>query len=305
MRILLLSPNQYPRYNWGHQLFRNAIGQHHEVLYYGPGYTIYDDKLTVKKIIKRHYKNTKPDVIMTYGRFYTLPFKGIGEVDDIIKINVAMDYMRPDAMRNQNIMFKDHKYDLLFGTTMMAVNALKANNACERVHFLPFSVDTNIYRYKKMAKDNDVLAAFTARKDMYPHRWRIKHILKQMGVSVIGKGPSQHKLISAINRSKITVTSNNKWNSMSMRYTETLACGGFLLADKPGDFDRLGYVDGKHLVLYKDFDDFRDKVKYYLNHDKERYLIEKKGMKFVRKNHSCERRVQEFTDILTKEFGLK
>lgn len=45
MKILLLSPNQIYRYNWGHQLFRNEIGKHHEVIYYGEGYLNYNKNL--------------------------------------------------------------------------------------------------------------------------------------------------------------------------------------------------------------------------------------------------------------------
>lgn len=305
MKILLLSPNQEGRYNWGHQLFRNEIGHQHEVIYYGRGYNDFNSNFNLEQIIKRKYKNSQPDVVMTYGRRYTLPFKGIGEVENVIKINVAMDYMRPDAMKNQNEMFKDHKYDLLFGTTTMAVNSLKENNVCERVHFLPFSVNTNIYKNLNLRKTSDVLIAFTIRDDVYPNRSKLKGILKKMKVSKMAGRPIRYKLVEAINKCKIIITSNNKWNSVSMRYTETLASGGFLLTDKPGDLDILGYVDKRHLVVYKDFGDFRDKIKYYLKNDKERNKIAKQGMNFVRANHSCKIRVEEFTKILNKEFGIK
>jgi len=305
MKILLLSPNQVDRYNWGHQLFRNEIGCQHEVIYYGRGYKDFNPNFNLEQIIKRKYKNSQPDVVMTYGRRYTLPFKGIGEVENVIKINVAMDYMRPDAMKNQNEMFKDHKYDLLFGTTMIAINSLKENNVCERVHFLPFSVNTNIYKNLNLIKTRDVLIAFTIRDDIYPNRSKLKGILKKMKVTKMDGRPIRYKLVEAINKCKIIITSNNKWNSMSMRYTETLASGGFLLTDKPGDLDILGYVDKRHLVVYKDFRDFQDKIRYYLKNDKERNKIAKQGMNFVRTNHSCKRRVEEFTQILNKEFGLK
>jgi spore maturation protein CgeB len=91
-----------------------------------------------------------------------------------------------------------------------------------------------------------------------------------------------------------------------MRYTEVLACGGFLLADKPEDLEKLGYVDGKHLVIYKDLKDLENKIYYYLKHEKEREKIAKEGMKFVLQNHTTDIRVKEFTDIVNKElFGGK
>jgi spore maturation protein CgeB len=107
--------------------------------------------------------------------------------------------------------------------------------------------------------------------------------------------------VKIINQSKITITSNNLWNSLSMRYTEVLACKSFLLADKPEDFEKLGYIDGKHLVLYKGLIDLKDKIGYYLNHSNLREKIGKKGYEFVINNHTTDIRVKQLTDIINKE----
>jgi spore maturation protein CgeB len=40
-------------------------------------------------------------------------------------------------------------------------------------------------------------------------------------------------------------------------------------------------------------EDFKDKVKYFLKNDKEREEIAKNGMRFVRKNYSNKKRVEE------------
>jgi spore maturation protein CgeB len=89
-----------------------------------------------------------------------------------------------------------------------------------------------------------------------------------------------------------------------MRYTETLSCGGFLLADRPDDLDMVGLKDGVHLVIYKDLNDLVDKAKYYMSHNKERKRIEKRGMDFVRKNHSCKLRVKQMTKMIKEELGI-
>ena len=88
-----------------------------------------------------------------------------------------------------------------------------------------------------------------------------------------------------------------------MRYTESLACGGFLLADKPEDLELVGLEDGKHLVIYKNLKDLVIKAKYYLNpkHEKERAKIARQGMEFVREHHSCEKRVKEMTQMIKRE----
>lgn len=309
MRILLLSPNQIHRYNWGHQLFRNELGRHNDVLYYGEGYPNYNKDLTVKEIIKKHCKD-KPDIILTYGWRYTKPFKGLGEIENIPKVHIAVDYFEKrgkfkGTLEAQNISFSENKPTLTFGVVTHVVENLKRNKITEKVFLLPFCVDTKIYKPVKINKDFDVLASFTVRDEVYPNRKRVHNLLKSLPVRSILSKITHHVLVKGINRSKIIITSNNVFNSFSMRYTETLACGGFLLADKPEDLELLGYVDGKHLVIYKDMNDLKSKILYYLKNSSAREKIAKIGMEHVRKNHSCEVRAKEFTKIVKDELNIR
>ena len=107
-----------------------------------------------------------------------------------------------------------------------------------------------------------------------------------------------------LNASKIFITSNNIFGSLSMKYTECMSCGTFMLADKPEDLDEFGYKDGKHLVIYKDINDMKDKINYYLENEEEREEIAKKGMDFVRKNYSNKATVIRFTDYIQRRFGI-
>ena len=307
MKILILSPNQINRYNWGHALFRKEIGCQHNTLYYGEGYPKYNPKLSVPEIIKKFYKKDKPDVILTYGWRYSVPFKGLGDITDIGKVHINVDYVREPGITKQNKFFKQNKYDLVFAITQRALDLHIKNKVCNIVKLLPFSVDTKIYKYLYLPKENRVFASFTDRVDIYPNRRKARNALKKAGIKVTNKRIIHRRLINNINRCKITLTSNNKFGSLSMRYTETLGCGGFLLADKPEDLELLGYEDGKHLVIYKNINDLVDKAKYYLNpkNENERCKIAKQGMKFVRRYHSCEQRVKDFAKIINEELGIK
>jgi len=309
VRILILSPNQIARYNWGHQLFRNEIGRLHDVIYYGEGYDGWDPNLTVKEIIRKIYLSSAiPQIILTYGWRYSRSFRGFDDVRDIPHVHISVDYVEkkgrfPGTIDRQSGFFDYIKPDIVFGITSHAVDNLKKDKVCNRVYMLPFSVDTNFYKkIPDVIKVIDVLASFTVRDDVYPNRKRVLKLLKSMeDLETLSKKVIGLQLIKSINASKIIITSNNIYDSLSMRYTETLACGGFLLADKPDDFDRLGYVDGKHLVIYKDMKDLQGKIQYYLKYEKEREQIAIQGMKFVRKNHSCEVRAREFTSIIKRE----
>lgn len=304
MKILVMGPNQINRYNWGHQLFKNEIGRQHDVIYYGRWHS--GDKkhinsnanLSVLKLVDKY----NPDILLTYS--YCKSIKGLSSIrnKNVLKVHISIDYV-PPYIKVQNKFFAIQKCDLVFGATTRAVNLLKKNKVCEKVHFLPFSADTNIYKKLNLPKINDVLAAYNCNPKRYSRRLKMIEILSGMKVKYNSSRVEHEDLIRAINDSKIVVTSNNVFKSLSMRYTETLACGSFFLTDMSEDSDRLGYIDGKHLVIYDDLEDFKNKVEYYLKpeNEKEREEIAKFGMDHVRANHSCEVRVKEMTNIIIEE----
>ncbi len=308
MKILMLSPNQVSRYNRTHQIFRNEIGRQHNVVYYGLGYPNYASNKPIPQVVRELGGNF--DIIITYGLRYTEPFIGIGEITTIPKVHIAVDYFPVGGgsgtyERNHNL-FRRDKYNLYFGVVGDIVKNLVKNGVCKRAFLLPFSVDTNVYKNLNLKKDIDVFAVFSTGK-VYPNRDRIQKFIKSIqGVSTYTKKVIHGRYISMINRSKLCITSNNKFRSLSIKYYEIMACGSLLLADEPEDLSQLGFVNGKHLILYKNnLKDLKNKIKYCLSHDKEREEIAYNGMKFIRENHSNEIRVKQMTNIIKEEFGIK
>ena len=301
MKCLLLSPNQIKRYNWGHQLFRNEIGRQIKTVYYGLGFPDFNPDLSVDEIVKKHC----PDVnfILTYGWRYSKDFKGLGEID-IPKVHITVDYGRPKGIPKQNKFFKENKYDLVFAITLNAWRLLRENEVCDKIGMLPFSVDCSKYKSLGTSRKNQILASFTTRSDIYPNRLKVQKAARSTGYPVITKRIVHEKLIRAINKSKITLTSNNIFKSFSMRYTETMACGGFLLADEPEDMGYLGYEMNKHFVIYEGINDLKEKIKFYMNHDSERERIAKQGMDFVRERHSNKKRVSDMLKSIRREVGI-
>ena len=309
MKILLLNPNYIKRHNWGHQLFKNELANHHEVTYYGSGYSGYKKNLTVSKIIKQ--LKTPFDLILTYEAKYSSFVKGLENVNNIPKAHIQIDYSKATknwdgAARKETVekFLRLNKYDIFFVTSTSNQSAFKESLNTHMVYVLPFSVDINRYKNKNKNKDFDVMATFTARPDVYPNRSKIQKMVKQMGIQSFTRRAIHNQYIDAINRSKIFIISNNFNRRLSMKYTEALACGTFVLADRPEDFELQGFVDGEHLVLYDGVDDLKKKITYYLKHDKERIAIANKGMKFVRKHHSGARRCRQFTKIINRELGI-
>jgi hypothetical protein len=114
MKILLLSPNQISKYNWGHQLFRNEIIRQNDVITVGEGYRRNDPTLSVNQIIDKYYGSSFPDFILTYGWRYTKPYIGLGDCK-VPKVHISVDYFDKQGdfngtMKGQNEFF--HLYSI-------------------------------------------------------------------------------------------------------------------------------------------------------------------------------------------------
>lgn len=87
-------------------------------------------------------------------------------------------------------------------------------------------------------------------------------------------------------------------DDLNMRNFEIMATGSLLLTSWLPDFEELGLIDGKHLVLYKSLDECIEKARFYTEHDEEREAIAQAGYSEVIKNHTIQKRV----DVILNEF---
>lgn len=87
---------------------------------------------------------------------------------------------------------------------------------------------------------------------------------------------------------------------VSNRPFQAMAAGNCLMLQQwfDGCEEMLHLIDGKHLVLWSDYDDLREKVAYYLAHEKERNQIARAGQLEALKRHSFEARIQELRSLL-------
>lgn len=91
---------------------------------------------------------------------------------------------------------------------------------------------------------------------------------------------------------------------VSNRPFQAMVAGGCLMMQQQFDGceELLGLVDGKHLVLWRDHDDLRAKLAYYLDpvHEAERAEIARAGQLEALRAHSFEARVAQLLDILKR-----
>lgn len=304
MKLLLLSPNQINRYNWGHQLFRNEINKHIKVINYGSGFPNYDPKKTPMDIFQDF-----PDVdwVLTYCYRYTMNEFGHFNVPKHMKrAHILVDYFPAHESGYQGSweIYKEFlnisRFDVLFVRQQIQLDYLQQINCKIPSYWLPFSVDIKKYQKQNLEKQYDIITSSTDRVDVYPNRKKINKLIKQMGLSVVTKRIQHEKYIKTINQSKIAIISTNIFNSPNMKFTEFTSCGTFVLADKPADFEDLGFIDGKHLVLYQNLKDLKEKILYYLEHEKEREEIAHNGMNFTQENHNNCVRVKQMIKNMEK-----
>jgi hypothetical protein len=315
MKILYLYPNKIKKRNWGYQLFRNEIARQHDVTFYGKHYTTFDPLCTNVVNILERFK-TKPDIIMTFGNDSRNLYRKIGNVTDILKVHFLGDYndvintqskAYSNNIERQNVYLKNSKFDVIFTLSYRALELLRKNKMCDITECLPFSVDTNVYKDFNLKKINDVMAVYSTKNqkaNVYPNRERIHQILKKMKISTKMDYVVHEEMIKWINQSKININSLNYYRSLNARFTETLACGTLLMTDKPDDLEKLGFVDGEHLVIYKNLKDLKEKILYYLKHEEERERIAQQGEDFVIKHHSCQVRVKEMMNFIKEKTGV-
>jgi len=297
MKILILAPNWITRYHWGHQLFRNEIARQHDVTFYGPGYDNYIKGTSVPEIVSKY---GKPDLILTQYLRFSREFTRLRKVN-IPKAHIIIDYV-PKTINRYDKWFKQNKIDLVFVKMHSQVKRLRKSGAVGNVAWLPFSVDTEVYRNLGKSRPIDVffVGSGLTRPDIYPGRVPVRDLIRQMRVKSYTSRIIRWEYVKKLNKVKIGVASNSIYNFVGMRYTEIPACGAMLLADWGEDLERLGFRSKENFVLYDRMKGLKARIRQYLADPVARERIAKAGMEMVRERHNNVKRVQEFTQIIEK-----
>ncbi len=88
---------------------------------------------------------------------------------------------------------------------------------------------------------------------------------------------------------------------VSNRVFQALAAGGAALAHEWfAGMDQLGLVDGETCIIWTDFLDLQEKIRYYLTNEKERNQIAKAGQQLAFDRHSFDVRVAELFELINE-----
>ena len=83
-----------------------------------------------------------------------------------------------------------------------------------------------------------------------------------------------------------------------------MACGGFLMCDAQKDVLSL-FDDGKHLVVFRDAGELREKITHYLANAEKRKTIARTGREEVISKHTYRNRMEEVMRTVRKHGKFK
>lgn len=106
-------------------------------------------------------------------------------------------------------------------------------------------------------------------------------------------------LVFRFSKININITLHGISTGIPLRVLDILACGGFCLTNYQEEI-ALYFEDGVDLVIYSDFEDMYEKIKYYLSHEEERKAIAQAGYEKVRTQFDYRNGIAKIVGVLNE-----
>ncbi len=283
------------------ELLREELCRQHDVLNWGWAYRY-------NWVNNKHLSDVidffgTPDMVFSddFGNYNKFGMLDI----DAVKVSLIGDFyygMAASLLRKSISIYS--QYDVLLAVCDSAVRLMKEHLPDKKCYFWPWSVDTNFFRNYSYGMDRPIdvfFGAATSDKLYGPDRLLIQNMIYEMGREELEtrfRIVFYYRYVDTLNMSKIAISNNSKYGFMPKKVLEIMACGALLLTDKCDEFDVMGIEDGKHMVVYKDVDDLRDKIYYYLENDSEREQIAITGNKLVVREFSTRVAVHKMMELI-------
>lgn len=108
---------------------------------------------------------------------------------------------------------------------------------------------------------------------------------------------TQAPFVFAGSKINLNITLRSILSGVPLRAFDIMSCGGFLLSNFQEDYMDLLTPD-EDFVVYYDYGDLQEKVKFYLQHEGERIRIAGNGQEKVAKHHTYLERVQTIDRVV-------
>lgn len=204
------------------------------------------------------------------------------------------------------------KFDYIFTKDPVMLDLLKRYTRIRQVHYLPEACNPKVHRPAELTSDDrsryecDVATAAT----LYYYRAEILESLLDFDLRIWGavpryyRGPLRKRAAgrSLYTREKaacfgaarivINTLFPMEMGGLNARAFEVAGCGGFQLISHSDAVARY-FEPGREIETFRDLDELRDKVKFYLANEERRREIAAAGQRRAHADHTYERRLKQ------------
>ena len=235
----------------------------------------------------------KPDIIIQYENHHHVYNQQIIKYPDCYKMFYVQDTVRYPEIH----IYLAKNFDSVFCSQRNAYQVLKDFNR----HFYPMGIDPyKIYRINKAPKPYD-LGLVSGMKD-FTYRNSYLDYVKDIAKGVFWTGINPNDLGFFYNLTKIglNLSTRGTWDMIAYRTLEVMGSGSLLITNRlnKGILEEL-YVENEHYIAFDDgnYDEFRTKVKFYLENDEQRNIIAENGYKLVHEKFTWDKQVEEMVRV--------
>lgn len=168
----------------------------------------------------------------------------------------------------------------------------------------PESVNINFFKDKNHTRTCDVFNSGSHLSSVYPLRCKIYDVLHRQPNIRCCINPSfaysWKDYADMIAKSKMLVEGVVVFGYTSQRFTQAMASKTLMVSSLPYDNVANHFIPDKNFVEITKYN-FLDKIRYYLENEKERQKIIGKAYNAVLKYHTCEVRAKQLVDIIRKK----
>jgi spore maturation protein CgeB len=276
-----------------------------------------------KRLISR-IQSFQPSLFVEAGGHRILPetvaaIKKMGVKTALWTIDVPLDF--------EPVRQAASHYDFVFTGGSEAYDIL-AEKRIQNLTWLPFACDPAVHKPQHLTDDEnvhygaDIAFVGSVHPELYPFRVRYLEAISGFHLAVWGPGsgsiPSGSPLKEHIRGGK---TPPDIWTKIysaskivlcmhyrdpegkipcyqaSPRVYEALACGAFLMVDSQRDV-LASFKDREDLVVFRDSDELRGLVLYYLGRPDERNAIAETGRKKALESHTYHQRIEHMLRVM-------
>ncbi len=254
-------------------------------------------------------KAFKPDLVLVLLGNYTNP-ETIRKLREVTGAPIAcwcQDHM--GTMGRQYIV--GSKFDYIFAKDQFMVDLFQRYMQSTEVHYLPEACNPNAHY--PVTPSNDDMTRFgcevTTAATLYYYRSEILESLSDFNLKIWGPVPrfydgpmrkfATDKSVfvrdkaACFNAAKVVVNTlfPMEFGGLNARAFEVAGCGGFQLITQSDAVAR-HFEPGKEIETFRDLHELRDKIRYYLSHDKERRIIAEAGRLRAHTEHTYAKRLK-------------